>query len=279
MAKRFYNLESRAYGLQNETKQYLRRLYAHGRELAPADVADIDNFVKGLKQLNLWHNMVCWPMRSIHNVGSGSRLLSLGGFGNKDGNMINSPVWSSEGLNTFDGLSQRVDTPIIYQENRNNTLIFMGSLTPTSSTGRRIFATPSFFNTTPLYILVITNTTNSFRNSKFLGGPYVSVSLAATVNYNNTIPLSGYNFYAASLNTGETTSNWLSIRNDQTGTANWSNPPASYPLAILAGQTVQDHWTGTASFAAYYNNTLNAGQLQNLRTVIKTTIGKGLNLP
>jgi hypothetical protein len=42
-------INSKSYGLQNETRQYLRRLYAYGRELAPADVADIDNFVKGLK--------------------------------------------------------------------------------------------------------------------------------------------------------------------------------------------------------------------------------------
>jgi len=43
-------ISSKSYGLQNETRQYLRRLYSYGRELNSSDVADIDNFIKGLKQ-------------------------------------------------------------------------------------------------------------------------------------------------------------------------------------------------------------------------------------
>jgi hypothetical protein len=100
-------IQSKSYGLQNETRQYLRRLYAYGRELAPADVADIDNFVKGLKQLNLWQNMVCYPLRSIHNIGTGSTVLSLGSLDrvSYNGTLVNSVTWSNTGL-TFGGASQ-----------------------------------------------------------------------------------------------------------------------------------------------------------------------------
>lgn len=91
-------ISSKSYGLQNETRQYLRRLYAYGRELAPADVNDIDNFVKGLKQLNLWQNATIWMMRSIHNIGSGSNLLCFGGGPVLNMTLINSPTWSRDGL-------------------------------------------------------------------------------------------------------------------------------------------------------------------------------------
>ena len=100
MARRYYNTEKRSYGLQNETRQYLQRLYAYGRELAPTDVADIDNFVKGLKQLNLWQNMICYPMRSIHNIGTGSTVLSLGGGQQvgADATLLNAATWSVDGI-------------------------------------------------------------------------------------------------------------------------------------------------------------------------------------
>jgi len=277
----------RQYQFDVDTKRYLNRVNTYRSlnglaDIQKSDAVDIDNFVIGLKDLGIWNYFVCWPLRSIHNIGSGSIVLSLGGQGNKDGTLVNSPVWAPEGLNTTDGLSQRVTTPITYEENKNNSLIFVGSLTSTSSTGRRIFGNPSGLNTTPLYVLVNANTTDSYRNSKFIGSPYVSVNVSAVVGYGsagNAIPLNTYNFYASSLNTDTTTNNWLACRNAQIGTANWSNPPASYSLSILAGQIAADYWTGTASFAAFYNNTLTTEQIQSLRALIKSSIGKGLNLP
>ena len=93
-------ISSKSYGLQNETRQYLRRLYAYGKELAGTDVNDVDNFIKGLKQLNLWQNIVCWPMRSIHNIGTGSRVLSMGGLSNVSsyGILMGSVTWGATGL-------------------------------------------------------------------------------------------------------------------------------------------------------------------------------------
>ena len=103
---------SKSYGLQNETRQYLRRLYAYGKELAGTDVNDVDNFIKGLKQLNLWQNIVCWPMRSIHNIGTGSRALSLGGYGPFDATLLNSATWSNDGVNRVTAGGDLFSTPI-----------------------------------------------------------------------------------------------------------------------------------------------------------------------
>ena len=114
MAKRFYNLETKTYGLQNETRQYLRRLYSYGRELTGTDIADIDDFVKGLKQLGLWGNIVCWPMRNIHNIGTGSTVLSLGGGGFYNGTILNSGVWDNVGIIRTTASGNLLSTSIKY---------------------------------------------------------------------------------------------------------------------------------------------------------------------
>ena len=105
-------ISSKSYGLQNETRQYLRRLYAYGKELAGTDVNDVDNFVKGLKQLNLWQNIVCWPLRSIHNIGTGSRVLSMGGYGPFDATLLNSATWSNDGVNRVTADGELFSTPV-----------------------------------------------------------------------------------------------------------------------------------------------------------------------
>ena len=117
-------ISSKSYGLQNETRQYLRRLYAYGRELNGNDVNDIDNFIKGLKQLNLWQNTVCWPMRSVHNVGNGSTVLSLGGRGTYNGTIYNSASWGNGGItfatNSTTARDSRIDVTWRGFDLRNN---------------------------------------------------------------------------------------------------------------------------------------------------------------
>ena len=106
-------ISSKSYGLQNETRQYLRRLYAYGKELAGTDVNDVDNFVKGLKQLDLWSNMKIWLMRSRYNIGTGSKVLCLGSDPS-DGTILNSGTWEDNGIrkvtSTGDHLSTTVKT-------------------------------------------------------------------------------------------------------------------------------------------------------------------------
>ena len=66
-------------------------------------------FVRGMKTLGLWQNMVSWPMRSYQNAGTGSTVYSLGGLGVYDGSMVNSPTWSNNGLRNTAGLYAHVN--------------------------------------------------------------------------------------------------------------------------------------------------------------------------
>lgn len=55
-------------------------------------------FVRGMKALGLWQNMVSWPLRSYQNAGTGSTVYSLGGLGIYNGTMVNSPTWGINGI-------------------------------------------------------------------------------------------------------------------------------------------------------------------------------------
>jgi hypothetical protein len=58
----------------------------------------INNFVKGIKSLGLWNSMVCWPLRSSQNAGSGVTAFSLGGLGQFNGTLVNAPTWGENGI-------------------------------------------------------------------------------------------------------------------------------------------------------------------------------------
>jgi hypothetical protein len=63
------------------------------------DRAAINYFVKGIKRLGLWDDMVCWPLRSAQNAGTGSTAYSLGGLGTYNGTLVNGPTWGVDGVN------------------------------------------------------------------------------------------------------------------------------------------------------------------------------------
>lgn len=61
--------------------------------------AQINAFVKGIKDLGLYSNMVCWPLRSSQNAGTGTTAYSLGGLGTYNGTLVNNPTRGADGIN------------------------------------------------------------------------------------------------------------------------------------------------------------------------------------
>jgi len=90
---------TRTYGIDIDTIRYAQRVKSgSGATILPEPLKQINKFVIGVKKLGLWNSMVCWPMRSIHNAGTGSGVYSLGGLGVFNGTMVNSPTWSQYGV-------------------------------------------------------------------------------------------------------------------------------------------------------------------------------------
>jgi hypothetical protein len=73
--------------------------------LARANVRDIMGrsevlwFVRGMKALGLYSNMIAWPLRSYQNTGTGSVAQGFGGLSNNiTQTLINSPTWQTTGI-------------------------------------------------------------------------------------------------------------------------------------------------------------------------------------
>ena len=60
--------------------------------------SQINGFVVGIKNLGLYNNMVCWPLRSAQNAGTGTTAYSLGGAGTFDGTLNAQAIWTTEGI-------------------------------------------------------------------------------------------------------------------------------------------------------------------------------------
>jgi hypothetical protein len=73
------------------------------------DRAAINHFVKGIKRLGLWSSMVCWPLRSAQNAGTGSTAYSLGGLGAYNGTLVNGPTWGADGVD-FSAVTSQTKT-------------------------------------------------------------------------------------------------------------------------------------------------------------------------
>jgi hypothetical protein len=77
------------------------------------DRAALNFFVKGIKRLGLWDDMVCWPLRSAQNAGTGSTAYSLGGLGTYNGTLVNGPTWGSDGIDFVAASSQSISTSLV----------------------------------------------------------------------------------------------------------------------------------------------------------------------
>jgi PKD domain len=68
----------------------------------PFAAAQIYQFVAEVKQLGIWSNMICWPLISLQNVGTGSTVYALGGLSSSP-NLFNATI-KNNGSYTVNGI-------------------------------------------------------------------------------------------------------------------------------------------------------------------------------
>ena len=91
-----------SYGGTGIDPDALRYIITAGVTDATAKAAIIA-FVRGIKGMGLWNSMVCWPLISTQNKGSGTTAFSLGGLGTFNGTLTNGPLWTSTGISMAGG--------------------------------------------------------------------------------------------------------------------------------------------------------------------------------
>ena len=211
----------------------------------------ISRFVTGIKDLGLWSSMVCWPLRSSQNAGTGTTAYSLGGLGTYNGTLSNGPTWGVDGL-TFSPANSCLQFSYLLPTG-THTILAVG-LNDTTISSSIVFR--------------VSNSANNFHfwqrrsgTSATLFSPNTDLSGFINGAITNTATANVYNSFAA------TTS-----RTFATGTSH-GGPAFFGDLANTA------QWGSVGSFASIFNATLTTAQILALHNLLKTTLGAGLGLP
>jgi hypothetical protein len=239
----------------------------------------IRDFAAGVNDLGLWSNMVCWPLRSTQNAGTGTTAYSLGGLGTFNGTLTNGPTWGTDGITFANASSQYISlggTQII-GGNSDYTVMGVAQLTNVAAINLTVI---SFGNNRAALIGVASNGSTQIRNAQW------TVANA---------------FSGAQLANGPTTSMFAGfVSGDATNAKNYINSGTPYStltadyrvnpsattlpqigaLNIVASpNTSAVFWNGDIAVGAIWNVKLTDAQVASVFSLYKATLGTGLGLP
>ena len=224
----------------------------------------ISDFVKGIKNLNLWSSMVCWPLRSSQNAGTGTTAYSLGGFGTYNGTLVNSPTWNTDGVDFTSSLANYISTTFYPSFQYSSAIII--------SKSDDVVTTKSYFGQVKADWLGMRFRRQNDTVRPQLGGQFI-----------NSISLSLLNFNFISVAWDSTTS--ISVLHNATEVS--LTLPASPSIGagtvpaynIAKAGDFAEYWDGKISFFAIILTRLTFSQMNSIRTICKTSVGDGLSLP
>ena len=242
----------------------------------------INAFVIGIKDLGLWSNMVCWPLRSSQNAGTGTTAYSLGGFGTYNGTLVNSPSWTTDGIDHTAASSKTTSFPInvVPYGATGFSLYFVGKPKTGTQGFSMIFGQEGGGapNLNGMIRLGATATSQIQINANYTGGTAARNISANAVNT--------FNSFGATISPS-------SVGLVFNASTNFSPPSGTYSSTNEGGATPdtirtasRGPFTGSkvyadliSSFGLFTTSSLNTSQFSSLISLYKTTLGQGLGLP
>ena len=221
----------------------------------------IRDFAKGVNDLGLWNSMVCWPLRSSQNYGSGATAYSLGGLGTYNGTLVNGPTFEAAGLQ-LDGTNDYMNTNLT-PSTTDNVSVFVVSRRTSGAFGDAITQLQQF-----LYVS---------RNDS--GSAYSVSDSSARISALGQSELNVVASAAIQKLSGQGPSFWrngaLLVQLSLVSTL----AAASQPVLIGARNSASPSvfFTGTIPFAFYCAGV--SVDMAALNTLYKDTLGTGLGLP
>lgn len=234
----------------------------------------VSRFVTGIKDLGLWNSMVCWPLRSSQNAGTGTTAYSLGGLGTFNGTLNNSPTWTANGIqNNNTNQSMTVpDDPNVY-----NLRSCMAVFNPSSSSiNQRLFDIQDDATAQGWYCLFLFDGGSGGERGAKIG---LTRNSNASMNAPNTENVDLGVWRASSFTASNTSDNLfrngsLVSNSARTGLAT-INPTGSRNGRRVFG--VASDLIG--AFCIISTATWTNGQVGNIYSLYKSTLGQGLGLP
>ena len=236
----------------------------------------INAFVLGIKSLGLWSSIVCWPLRSSQNAGTGATAYSLGGLQTANATLVNDSTWTANGTPFT---TTQYANATISDSGQDLTLLlvaagsgasfgsfpqYFGVQSPSTFSGNQINLGSNGANT--IISTFHRNSSGSFQTGNITSGLNASTS---------------FTFISGSAKT----STVLNIKRLDAPTESSGTPPTS-GTATLTRMQLNGRWSGslglgaeiTCAFCAIIAPNIN-GSESSLYTLYKTTLGQGLGLP
>jgi hypothetical protein len=227
--------------------------------------SQINTFVRGIKSLGLYNNMVAWPLRSTQNNSSGTTAYSLGGFGVYNGTLINGPTWGTSGI-TFDGIDDFIDTAL-GEVQPELTLISVATTTSAILNGIEIAKD----NGSTLREFALTNVNPSTLRFISTGADGTNVS-----DY-STYSVGVIRFACARMST----SFRRARKNNGSDFSAAGSTRATLALNVRIGtrNPAIQHFPGVIHTSIVFNTALTDSQTSAVYALYQTSLGAGLGLP
>jgi hypothetical protein len=233
--------------------------------------AEINHFVKGIKKLGLYSSMVCYPLRSTQNAGTGSTAYSLGGIGTYNGTLVNGPTWGSDGL--LLSSASKVTTSLAGWGVAPQSMYAVVKTNSDSATGNIFLGGDTLLNARTFGIGAPGGQkTRAMLSNRAGTGSCVFTSDTA-------VPLN--NFCGFSISQNSTSSADIFANNAQQGTQtnlNWNDGIAGLSTNVVDIPVLISSTT-YVSFVIFFPNISLTGNHNNIHSLYKSTLGQGLGLP
>ena len=237
-------------------------------------------FVRGMKTLGLWQNMVSWPMRSYQNAGTGSTVYSLGGLGVYDGSMINSPTWGTDGITFNNSSAQSVSTTLVYNPAQLATG-FATIVRPTDSypasnfreiCGNRSTSGATWFSKESSGAQAISLFDSAGDHNYGAGNSRISTTFSNTWHFAggfvSSLSRQFFNQINATTATASTSLGTISSGNN------------TFYMAQGGDYGTTRTWTGQISIATLLRREIiTSSNIESIRQLLKLTLGSNLGLP
>jgi hypothetical protein len=240
--------------------------------------AQINAFVKGVKNLGLYNSMVCWPMRSTQNIASGNTVYSLGGLQISNATKVGG-TWGTDGI-FFSGSSEYMSSDMTNVP-KDVTIFLSGK---GNGSGYSIFPcigginNPAGHVTSGIYLGNSASGGNTALQIAQPSGSQVTSDISSGLS-------SASSFVALSGSYKRNTV--FNVRNLSSATVGTQGTYLADEATTLTKMSLNGRWSGTAgdrgnpmtaSFFALITPNCDS-VISSFHTLYKTTLGSGLGLP
>ena len=238
----------------------------------------INNFVLGIKNLGLWSSILCWPLRSTQNAGTGTTAYYLGGLGTFDGTLSASPSWGANGV-SFSGSGTLINNSIatLVRSNNGYASILVCSNSATGTVNFGILKGGGGNQTGDNYTAFARQFNFLAQAQTYLTGGDGNRGFG-TLGFNSA----GFQFFGSSrtgLTAPATNTGYVKLNSSTNSSLSGSgNLPSTNPFGdnfYIFGSTN----SGNTYAFSMVSTPMSTTDMESVRSLYSTTLGQGLSLP